>query len=49
MMLCITTAETCREENDGAELLGRRLLIGSKEIVERVQYGIDDVHHDQRP
>jgi hypothetical protein len=47
MMLCITTAETCCEENDGTELLGRRLLMESKEIVERVQYGIDDVHHDQ--
>jgi len=47
MKLCI--AEACCEEYDGIELLKRRVLMGSKEIVERVQYGIDYVHHDQRP
>jgi hypothetical protein len=49
MMLCIAAAEACREENDGTEFLGRKVLMGSKEIVERVQYTVDDVHHDQRP
>jgi hypothetical protein len=30
MTLCITAAEACHEENDGTELVGRRVLMGSK-------------------
>jgi hypothetical protein len=49
MMLCIAAAETCREENDGIELLDRRVPVGSEEIGERVQDGIADLHYGQRP
>jgi hypothetical protein len=33
----------------GIELLERRISVGPKDIGEGVQYGIDDVHHGQRP
>jgi hypothetical protein len=35
-------------KRDGIELLDRRVPVGSKEIGERVQYSVDDVHHGQR-
>jgi hypothetical protein len=38
----------CYEEYDGIELLERRISVGPKDIGERVQYSIDDVHHGQR-
>jgi hypothetical protein len=49
MSLCIAAAEAYHEEKDGTELLDRRVPVESKEIGERVQYNIDDVHHGQRP
>jgi len=49
MTLCIASAVAYHEENDGTGLLGWRVLMGPKEIGERVQYRIDDVHHGQRP
>jgi hypothetical protein len=35
-------------KRDGIGLLERRVPVGPKEIGERVQYKIDDVHHGQR-
>ena len=35
-------------KRDGIELLERRVPAGSKQIGERVQHYIDDVHHGQR-
>jgi hypothetical protein len=37
------------KRNDGIDLLEGRVPVGSKEIGERVQYGIGDVDHGQRP
>jgi hypothetical protein len=37
------------KRNDGIDLLEGRVPVGSKEIGERVQYGISDVDHGQRP
>jgi hypothetical protein len=37
------------EEKDGIDLLDRRVPVEPKESGERFQYGIDDVHHGQRP
>jgi hypothetical protein len=48
-LLAIPQAEACCEEKDGIDLREGRVPVGSKEIGERVQYGIDDVHHGQRP
>jgi hypothetical protein len=45
----IAKTKSCYIEKDRVELLDRRVPVGSKEIGERVQYGIDDVHHDRRP
>jgi hypothetical protein len=44
MALCIASAVAYPEENDGTGLLGWRVLMGPKEIGEKVQYRIDDVH-----
>jgi hypothetical protein len=35
-------------KKDGIDLLDRRVPVESKEIGERVQYDIDDVHHGKR-
>jgi hypothetical protein len=35
-------------KRDGIDLLERRISVGPKDIGERVQYSIDEVHHGQR-
>jgi hypothetical protein len=35
-------------KRDGIDLLERRISVGPKDIGERVQYSIDDVHHGQK-
>ena len=35
-------------KRDGIDLLERRISVGPKDIGERVQHRIDEVHHGQR-
>jgi hypothetical protein len=35
-------------KKDGIDLLERKISVGPKDIGERVQHHIDDVHHGQR-